>query len=215
MQASLAYLDERPQQALTLAQSGRRYAGSNELSHLRLHNNEGLFLASLGHKDEAIKSFDLARETRSRVKGTDELFDDIGGTFSSPAGKQFLAAAEGFLKLGLTVKAEESAQTAIDAYVSGPAKDRDYANEASAQISLATARLIRGDIDAAREALRPVLALPAQRRVDWLVHDMKNFRRAITQSTLQGSSGLNELESEVENFQETMLPGELPGGVIG
>jgi hypothetical protein len=211
MQASLAQLDERPRQALSLVQSGRRYAGSNELSHLRLHNNEGLFLACLGRKEEAIKAFDLARDARSRVEGTDELFDDIGGTFSSPAGKQFLFAAEGFLKLDLTVKAEESAQTALDMYVSGPVKDRDYANEARAEISLATARLIRGDVDAAHEAIRPVLELPTQRRVDWLAYDMKNFRKAIAQSTVQGSSGLHELESEVENFLETMLPRELPG----
>ncbi|MBV9483808.1 MAG: hypothetical protein JO249_24130 [Acidobacteria bacterium] len=214
MQACLAYLDERPKQALTLAQSGRRYAGSNELSHLRLHSNEGLFLACLGRKDEAIRAFDLARDARSRVEGTDELFDDIGGTFSSPAGKQFLFAADGFLKLGFTFKAEESAQAALDMYTSGPARDRDYANEARAQISLATARLIGGDADGARDAIRPVLELPAQRRVDWLTNDMKSFRRAIVQSPLQGSSGLHGLESEIENFQETMLPRELPGGVL-
>lgn len=210
MQASLAQLDERPKDALRLAQSGRRYAGSNELSHLRLHNNEGVFLSSLGRKDEAIRAFDLARDARNRVEGTDELFDDIGGTFSSPVGKQFLAAAEGFLELGLTVKAEESAQTALAMYMTGPARDRDYANEASTQIILATARLIRGDVDAAREAIRPVLELPRQRRVDWLAYDMKNFRRVIAQSTLKGSSGLHELESEVESFQEAMLPEELP-----
>jgi len=212
MQASLAQRDERPQQALALAQSARRYARSNELSHLRLYNNEGLYLACLGRKDDAIRAFDLARETRNRVEGTDDLFDDIGGTFSVPVAKQLLTPAQGLLKLGLTVKAEESAQAAINMFASGPARDRDYAHEAVAQIILATARLVRGDADAAREALQPVLMLQTQRRVNWLTHDMKNFRRAITQSAQQGSSaGLRELEAEVESFLEAMLPREIPG----
>jgi transcriptional regulator with XRE-family HTH domain len=215
MQAFLAQADERPRQALALAQLGRRYAGSSERLHARLHNNEGLYLSFLGRKDEAVRAFDLARESRSRIEGTDELFDDIGGTFGSPIGGQFLTAANGFLKLGLAVKAEESVQTAIDLYVSGPANDRDYGKEANAQISLATARLMRRDVDAAREALRPVLALPTQRRVGWLGQYMKDFRRVIIQSTLQGSSGLRELETEVEEFLETMLPQELPGTLYG
>jgi transcriptional regulator with XRE-family HTH domain len=215
MQASLAQRDERPQQALALVQHARRYAGSNEILHLRLHNNEGLYQACLGQKNEAIRAFDLAGETQSRVEGTDELFDDVGGTFGSPVAKQLLTPANGFLELGLTVKAEESVQAALDMYVSGSARDRAYAHEASAQIILATARLMRQDVDAARDAIRPVLELPTQRRVEWLTYDMKNFRRTIAQSTAQGSSGLRELESEVENFLEATLSRELPGTLYG
>jgi hypothetical protein len=72
---------------------------------------------------------------------------------------------------------------------------------------------MRRDVDAAREALRPVLALPTQLRVGWLGQSMKDFRRVITRPTLQESSGLQELTTDVEEFLETMLPQTLPGSL--
>jgi tetratricopeptide (TPR) repeat protein/transcriptional regulator with XRE-family HTH domain len=208
MQISLACREGRPQQALALARSGQKYAGNN-LSRARLHTAEGMALAQLGDKDTAIRGFHLAQDARDRMTGVDELFHDVGGTFESPAGKAHIASATGYLSLGLAKNAKDEASTAIDLYLAGPDASRDYANEAQAHILLTTAMLQAGEPDGARETLRPVLDLPADRRVGWLGTAMRDLQRTVRQSYSTDSAEIREMHSEIEEFLANMLPDTL------
>jgi hypothetical protein len=113
MQAWLAMLDGRPQQAVALAHSGQRYAAGNAASDQRLYSMEGVALAQIGDGPGALRAFALARDSMEQISGIDDFYDEIGGGFTADQAKQHVNAANGLSTLRLVAPAVEAAETGI------------------------------------------------------------------------------------------------------
>lgn len=212
MQSWLAFLEKQPQNAVRLAQSGHRWAADNEASHQRLYSMEGTALALMGDREGALDAFNSARDSRERITGTDDFFDDVGGLFGAEPAKQFQNSANGLILLGMAPEAAEAAQTAISLYEGLPAGERDYSLEASARISLSTAHLLQGRLDDSRAALAPVLMIPSNQRVDFIRVKLRELQSVLLRSPhLRGAQDAVILEGQIEEFTANSVP-RLPSG---
>ena len=66
-------------------------------------------------------------------------------------------------------RASASAADALTLWAAGDPADRSLDDEALAHVYAATAHVQLGDLDHAAADLAPVLALPVERRISWLV----------------------------------------------
>jgi hypothetical protein len=78
-----------------------------------------------------------------------------------------------------------------------------------AHIELAAARLRAGELDAARPALHPVLALPPARRIDPLPQRLAMIRDELARPRYQDSPQADGLGQEIEDFSRDTIVGTL------
>jgi hypothetical protein len=130
----------------------------------------------MGRADHARAAVQHAADIREHVEG-DEL-DEMGGlcTFSRPRGLYY--AAEALAWAGDAERAERLALEALDAYEVSP-DDRAFGDEAGTRCALAVARLARGEIDGAAEAVVPVLVMPVAQRIHGVVMAVDNVATAL------------------------------------
>jgi transcriptional regulator with XRE-family HTH domain len=207
MEASLAYWDKRPQLALNLVLSATPWA-TEPIAQAALYNSVALFSALTGRPDESRAAMSQAFEAFDRSNGNSDVFDRLGGVFSYPRGKLLQVSGIICLELGDLGDAETNAMEAIYSYEASPAELRAFGTEALARIDGAQARLVRGDIEGAEQALRPVLDLPSQQRVDWLGIRLKDFHSALNGTTAGESQPGSDLIQEIEAFCGTTISGE-------
>jgi hypothetical protein len=66
-------------------------------------------------------------------------------------------------------RAAREATEAIALWQSGPAEERSLDDERLAHIYLATARVQLDDVEGAADAIRPILSLPVEEQISWIV----------------------------------------------
>jgi hypothetical protein len=198
-QSWLLALDGLPRKAAQLAIAGQELADT-AIARRRLHGMRGNALALMGDKRGAQHAFDLARVELPSVAEPVDLIDQVGGVFSAPLAKQCQNAAYGLTRLELFGKAAVAAEKAIYLYSHGPADQRDYVLEAGARVSLAISYVMRRQLDAARETLRPTLDLPPSRRADYIRMLMVDLQRILAISRFNRSSEAANLRAELEEF---------------
>lgn len=161
-------------------------------------------LAALNRMDEAHAAIDQATAARDLVQ-PDEL-DDLGGlcTFSRP--RQLYYAADTLAWGGEqeATHTERVATEALDAYAVAPAQERAFGDESGTRCDLAVARVLRGEIDGAAEALAPVLRLPPAQRIHGIVTSVDHVRRVL-QGIDQPSPVVTDLRGAIENFTTERL----------
>ncbi|MGH3885136.1 MAG: hypothetical protein ACRDSZ_00975 [Pseudonocardiaceae bacterium] len=120
-----------------------------------------------------------AADARDRVQ-PDEL-DSLGGlcTFSRPHQLYYAADALSWGGQAEANRTERLASDALDAYGGAPAQDRAFGGVAGTRSALAVARVFRGEIDGAAEALAPVLELPVAQRIHGIVTSVEHVRSAL------------------------------------
>jgi hypothetical protein len=158
---------------------------------------------------------DEARDERERVRGEDELFERIGGMFSCPQAKQSFLAASVYVELGDSRAARREAELCIDLYQNGRPEDRAQGCEASAHVDLATAYLLDRDPSGAASALAPVLNVPLNRRVDWVIPRFETLRATVVSQGLQDSSEAEPLLSGIEEYIDSMSEREVGTALWG
>ena len=161
-QAHLANWQGRPDDALNRLGSALVFAPPGA-SAMRLRATEARARALLGDRDgveRALRAAEEAQESEHR----DELFDGTGGEFGyGPAHAEF-SAGSAYVTLTDGPAAELHTQRGLELFEAMPVTDRAYYAEYGARVDLAAARVLRGDLSGARDALVPVFALaPAQR----------------------------------------------------
>jgi hypothetical protein len=148
---------------------------------------EARALARLGRHGDAVGALTRVTENRSRIAtlGPDSL-DHIGGILEFPNAKQQFYMATAYRRVGRLERAADHAGAAIDAYVTGPATQRSYGDEALARVELSIARAAgaRPDLDGALEQLEFVRALPRQRLLPSLADPLRDLRAAVAQPAL-------------------------------
>jgi ATP/maltotriose-dependent transcriptional regulator MalT len=154
--------------ALDYVRDGLQYAGDVPgTGEARLLCGEVQCLANLGDSRAANRTLRLAEQAREKVTGPDSL----AGLFEFSETKQRYYAASSLIWLdgGDDARtAATEAEAAIAAWEQMPTEQRSLDDERLAHIYLATARVQLGEVEAAAEAMAPVLTLPAEAQISWI-----------------------------------------------
>jgi hypothetical protein len=205
LQSLITYWSGRLEESVRYAQSGAEAAArSHGTAGVWLASNEARVLAALHRLDDAHAALARAADARDRVQ-PDEL-DSLGGlcTFSRPRQLYYAADALSWGGQAEANRTERLALDALDAYAGAPAQDRAFGGVAGTRSALAIARVFRGEIDGATEALAPVLALPAAQRIHGIVTSVEHVRTAL-RSVQNPGREVTELAGAIEGWTAQRL----------
>jgi tetratricopeptide (TPR) repeat protein len=200
LQSLVAYWAGRPQEAVRYAQAGAELA-TNVTGTLGawLPALEARAWAQLGNADEATHAVERAQAARDRVAPDD--LDEIGGLLTFPRAKQHYYAAGAFVHVqGGSGRAEDEATKALSLYDREAPEVRAFSDEAGSRAELALARVHRGQLDGAEEALAPVLELAPERRIGGIVTSAARVHEALRSPQHSTSAVARDLREAIEMF---------------
>ena len=207
--ATVAYWHDRPRQARDLADSGLQYLAGGP-NAAQLHLKHGRAAAQLGDLGTARRAIGEARDARE-LPNEDDLLQ-LSGEFGFSRASQHYLAGSTLLEI---TDAERDAipelERATELYAAGPEEGEDHSFQLQmlAHIELAVARLRAGELDGAKPALRPVLALPPGKRIDPLPQRLKMVRAELARPGYHASAQASELDAEIEDFTRDTIVGAL------
>lgn len=154
--------------ALDYVRDGLQHAGDVPgTGEARLLCGEVQCLSNLGDSRAANRTLHLAEQARERVHRPDSL----AGLFEFSETKQRYYAASSLIWLdgGDDARAAATeAEAAITSWEQMPPEQRSLDDERLCHIYLATAQVQLGEVEAAAEAMAPVLALPVEAQISWI-----------------------------------------------
>lgn len=205
LQALITYWSGRLDDSVRYARLGAEAADrSRGTAAVWLASAEARSLAALSRFDDARSALNRASDAREQVQ-FDEL-DQLGGlcTFSRP--RQLYYAADTLTWGGATeaAHAERLALDALDAYESAPDAERAFGDEAGTRCDLAVARVARGELDGATEAMAPVLELSTDLRIHGVMTSVDRVHQALNALDAP-SRGAVELSTAIEGFSSNRL----------
>lgn len=134
----------------------------------RLLSGRAQCLANLGDSGEANRTLNEAERAREQVARPDSVAGLFG--FSEVKQRYYSGSSLIWLDGGDDARrAESEALAAIEAWQAMPAEQRSLDDERLSHIYVATARVQLDDVEGAAEIMRPVLDLPAEDRISWIV----------------------------------------------
>jgi hypothetical protein len=164
LMALLANWRNEPDTALRLINRGLNVAPTGS-PRVRLHHIASRSYALLGDAASVQAVLDEGRRDLDDADRTvDLLSQQTGGEFAFGRARASACAATAWLDLRHGKAAEESAQLALADLTALPPGRRPFSQTNGVRIDLASARLLRHDVDGAEECLDEVLALPAALR---------------------------------------------------
>lgn len=206
LQSLITYWSGRFDDSVRYAQLGADAAArSRGTASVWLHSSEARSLAALSRLEDAHEALNRATAARERVE-PDEL-DQLGSicTFSRPTQLYYAADALAWGGVAEAGHTERLAVDAIDALSSAPLTDRGgFGNEQGAQCDLAVARLLRGELDGAIDALTPVLALPSAQRQQGIVRSVERVQTAL-RGLESPAPKAHEMTDAIETFMSERL----------
>jgi hypothetical protein len=198
LQSLICYWARRPHDSIRYAQRGAGYAQrAGNTALVWLPASEARAWAALGNGEQAREGIERAEQGWEQVR-PDEL-DEMGGiaTFSRPRQLYFAADALAWLPDGSSTD-QDYAQQAVEAY-SDPADPHwAFGDAAGSHTVLAIARIGRAEIEGAADALRPVLDLPTEQRINGIVQSVNRVHRALNH--LPTSTTVRELQERIESY---------------
>jgi tetratricopeptide (TPR) repeat protein len=203
-QAKLAYWDGRYSESAQLAEDGLRYQ-CTDTARAFLALFQARALAKAGWRDEAGQA--LARAEAERERAADP--DLIGGVWGLTAGRFHGLAASTRMLLDDPAQALAEASRAVALSESAHGAERHIYSEMLARIDQAEAHLQQPDLDAASAALRPVLALHPDSRIDPLTQRLMRLGPAFAAPGFAGSLPAREFQEEIETFCGEAIPRQI------
>ncbi|NEA71906.1 DNA-binding protein [Streptomyces sp. SID13588] len=203
--AYIAYFSGQPAQAARLARRAQSFHGLGAVAHRRLSAIEA---RAYGHlRDAAATQRALDASVEDGHGATDLLHDDIGGEFGFSLERLAMSNGSTCLLLGDGAQAETAAQRALELAASKPTRHRSAPIVGGASADLASARLLRGDLDGAAAALEAVWAVPRDQRVTGLLVRTARVRLGLTGDRYRTAPLAAELGERIEDFarQSTQL----------
>uniref|UniRef100_UPI002AD30FD9 hypothetical protein n=1 Tax=Frankia sp. Cr1 TaxID=3073931 RepID=UPI002AD30FD9 len=198
-QSMLGYWDDRPADAVELAQDGWRYLPERGTSRVRLASLEARALARMGDGHEARAALGRAAEARERVA----LDDDPGGMLAFPLAKQLYSASSATLWLTPTrtslQAAERDAATAVALLAALPEGQRRVGEESLARTDVALARILRGDLDGAVSEIRIVIEMSSVRRVESAMRRLTQVLTILDRPAYRGQALAAELRDQIRS----------------
>jgi tetratricopeptide (TPR) repeat protein len=204
LESQISYWAGRPHDALRYAQSGASFAANTRSSMaVWVPASEARAWAVLGNANEAVAAIQRA-EAALDVLGPDEL-ELLGGLCTFRPARQLYYAADALVWLPSEAeRAEDYATRAVEAYDDRDTPEWSFGDQAGSQANLAIARALQGEQDGAAEALRPVLDLTPELRINGIVRSALRVHDALRRSPIAQST--TALQQEIEEFTRTPLP---------
>lgn len=203
-QSKVAYWDGRVQESAKLAQDGMRFAAA-DTARVLLASLSARAYARIGDPAEAHAALHAAEDERER-SGEDE----VGGLFGFSEAQQSYMAGSTHLWLKEPKDALAASERAVWLFDVGSQSERFYGAEMLALMDAATALVLGGDLDGAADRLHPVLALPAEQRLDTFTSRLGEMRDALRRSRYATSRASVEIQRDIEEFRSAAL-----GQVLG
>ncbi|MCX9192663.1 hypothetical protein C3Y87_14820 [Carbonactinospora thermoautotrophica] len=178
-----AFWAGRYHEAIRFAQRGQEYAPTDTAA-VMLACQEADAWAELGDAQAAKDALERVQRARDQVNSPDH----IGGLFSCGPARQANYAAGVLLRMGEPDAAIREADRALAQFRSG--EQRAYGTEAQTHISRAAGYLMtrQPDPEGSAEALAPLLALPAEQRLDTIVKRLQQVNRLLAHARLKGGA---------------------------
>ncbi|EFL23901.1 putative transcriptional regulator, XRE family [Streptomyces himastatinicus ATCC 53653] len=194
--SKIAFWDGRFGDAINHARRGLAHQPSGTAGVL-LACQEADAWSERGSVDEAEAALNRAADVRDTTTGT----DDIGGLYSCPEFRRANYAAAIHTRIGNPRLALREAQEAL---ASQPF--HAYGTTAQVCISHASTHMALGSLDAACEALGPVLALPPEHRLDTVARRMRELAESLVHAPTADSASARTLRDHIEEFCVESVP---------
>lgn len=196
--AFLAYWGGRPSEAVRLVHTAQQFGGLGDTARTRLSVIEGRAYGHLGNPAAAERAVRNALEQQTGAR--DELHDDIGGEFGFPDHRVAMSNATTYLLLRNSEGAEASAHSALQILGNRPEEQRPLLISTQASVDLARARLLRGELDGAHEALGPVFDVPTVWRGAGTLERLAAVRSGLCHPNFAGAAEASTLGERIEEY---------------
>ncbi len=198
LQSLVSYWAGEQHEAVRYAQLGAGHAErSKGTTHVWLPVSEARAWAALGNAEAATGALDRADNAWDSVRNDD--LDDLGGICSFGRARQLYYAADALAWLpGEAAGSERYSTLAVEAYTDQNSPDWAFSDAAGSQAAMALSRIAQHDLEGACDAMAPVLGLPADRRINGIVHSARRVHQALRTSGLAGKT--RSLLDEIESF---------------
>ncbi|HET9253750.1 MAG TPA: hypothetical protein VFO16_00930, partial [Pseudonocardiaceae bacterium] len=153
LQVTVMFWTARPRRAAALAATALEDAPVGT-ARARLHSVCARSLALIGARQEVRAALGAADDELQHA-GNDPFLDEIGGELGFDRSRRALCAGASFVALGDGTPAEKEATAALALFGEIPEPVRWAAGELGARVDLAAARVLRGDLAGAENALEP------------------------------------------------------------
>ncbi|WP_137815349.1 hypothetical protein [Gandjariella thermophila] len=208
-QSLIAYWDDRPRDAVELAEDGWRYVPESGTARVRLAAIAARAYARMREEAATEEALSRAERAREEVRAA----DDPGGMFAFPPAKQAMYAATARLWLGdegNLARAERLAGEAIELYVADPPERRRLGELSLARLDLAVARLGQENLEGAAEQVPEVLAVAKRRRTDSVVRRLRQLATALQRPRFSSAALALDLRDEITAFCDAPQTPALP-----
>lgn len=195
--AFIAYFTHRYSDAVNHARAAQMLPGLGDTARVRLAAIEARAYGYLRDQGAVRR----ALEKQEALDGsTDELHDEVAGEFGFGPSRLSMSNATTLLLVRDGQGAEHAAQRALDLVLDQPERQRSAAVLGKAAVDLALARLLRGDLEGASEALGAVWQVPSDQRSTGLVARVGKLRQTLTAERYRGVQLGAELAEHAEDF---------------
>jgi hypothetical protein len=203
LQALITYWDGRLNESVRYAQQGAQFAErSSSTAAVWLPVSEARAWAALGNVAATQHAIERAEGAWDNVHG-DEL-DELGGMCKFSRARQLYYTADALAWLPAEAgQAQDYATQAVTAYQDATSPEWAFGDAAGSRCDLAVARIALGEIDGARDAIAPVLELPAEQRIRGIISSVQHVHTALRRPELPPAG--RELQEEIEVFAKTPL----------
>jgi len=198
-QSMIAYWDDRPKDAVELAEEGWTYVPENGTARVRLAAVAARAHGRLRDDARAEEALRRAEMARDEVRGD----DDPAGMLAFPPAKQAMYSATARLWLGDAdnlARAERHATDAVRLYLEDPPEQRRLGELSLARLDLAVSRLAQQNLEGAAEQIPEVLAVAKRRRTDSVVRRLRQLASALERPRFESTALALDLRDEILNF---------------
>ncbi|WP_435208279.1 DNA-binding protein [Streptomyces sp. bgisy034] len=208
--AYIAYFQDQPTEAAREARQAQMFTGLGDIARRRLAAIEARAFGHLGDAASAQRALDAAQADGQGA--TDDLHDGVAGEFGFTVERVAMSNSSTCLLLGDGDQAEAAATRALELAARRPAAQRSARVIGGAAADLAAARLLRGDLDGAAEALERVWVVPRDQRATGLLTRAARVRRALAAAPFRGAQLAGELGERIEDFTRLSAQRQLGTG---
>ncbi|MEV0589427.1 helix-turn-helix transcriptional regulator [Nonomuraea sp. NPDC050310] len=194
--SKIAFWDGRLRDAVGFARRGADYHPRGTAGIL-LACQEADAWSTLGAATEARAALERAADVRDQQSGMDE----IGGLFTCLDFRRGNYNAAVLARIGDPAAALAASRAAL-----ADCHGQPYGTIAQVHISQGFAHLALGEPDGTLDALRPVLALPPERRLDTVNRRLTELARSVAGSPLGASGPGRALQTDIEAWHLHALP---------
>ncbi|SDT37638.1 hypothetical protein SAMN04515669_3780 [Jiangella sp. DSM 45060] len=199
LQATIAFWDQRPANALELVEHGLELAPPGT-SRTRLRHIAARAHAVAGDKSSATLSLRAAEDDRAAADGHhDLLHDSVGGEFAFDDLRAAACETAVFLALRDGERTEVAASKAAQALEGSSATEARNAIAHGLRIDRAAAWILLGDIGTAEEALGPILDAEREQKVS-VAGRLANIRQLLSAHEHQSNKDAQRLGSNVTEW---------------